>query len=245
MGKYAIYDQDLLLDGDDAPYVLRVRDAPIEEKPHDKLQRLGPGNLNVAELVAIILGAGTYEEETMTMSRRIITEYGEKAIVSEKDPQRLATTLSIPIDKAQQVVAVTEFGRRMFATHAGKPIFIRSAHQAFQHIKHIGHLSKEQLRGLYLNSRHELVYEEIISVGSLTANIVHPREVFLPAIKHGAVAVIIAHNHPSGITDATAADLAATSQLRAAGQLLGIELLDHIVVAGDEYKSIMDAHDAR
>jgi len=244
MVQYTLHDQDILF-GNETSYVLRVRDLPIEEKPREKLQRLGPSNLSIAELVAIILGVGTRKEEVMAMSRRIITEYGEKAIVSETDPIRLANTLSIPVGKAQQIIATTEFGRRMFATHAGKPVFIRSAVQAFQHVRHIGHLPKEQLRGLYLNSRHELVHEELISIGSLTANIVHPREVFLPAINRGAVAVIIAHNHPSGITDPTDADLSATAQLRAAGHLLGIELLDHIIVAGDEYKSIMDGHDAR
>lgn len=240
MSQYMLHDHDLLF-GADTQYILRVRDLPIEDKPREKLQRLGPSNLSIAELVAIILGVGTRKEEVMAMSRRIIAEYGEKAIISETDPRRLADTLSIPIGKAQQIIATTEFGRRMFATHAGKPVFIRSASQAFQHVSHIGHLPKEQLRGLYLNSRHELVYEEIISIGSLTANIVHPREVFLPAISRGAVAVIIAHNHPSGIPEPTEADISVTTQLRAAGNLLGIDLLDHIIVAGDEYKSLMDA----
>lgn len=244
MGQYALHDHDLVL-GNDTPYILRVRDLPLEEKPREKLQRLGPANLSIAELVAIILGVGTRKEEVMEMSRRIISEYGEKAIVTETSPTRLADTLGIPIGKAQQIIASIEFGRRMFATQAGKPVFIRTASQAFEHIRHIGHLPKEQLRGLYLNSRHELVHEEIISLGSLTANIVHPREVFLPAFSRGAVAVIIAHNHPSGSTVPTEADLSVTAQLRAAGHLLGIELLDHLVVARDEYQSIMDEHRAR
>lgn len=237
-----IHDQNLILGGE-APYVLRVRDLPLEEKPREKLQRLGPVNLSISELVAIILSVGTRKEDVMEMSRRIIGEYGEKAIVSETDPKRLADTLDIPLGKAQQIVASIEFGRRMFSTHAGKPIFIRSASQAFLHLKHIGHLPKEQLRGLYLNSRHELVHEELISVGTLTANIVHPREVFLPALSRGAVGVIIAHNHPSGSTLPTQADQQATMQLRAAGQLIGIELLDHIIIAEDEYLSIIGVSD--
>ncbi len=243
MPQYTLHDHDLLLDNETS-YVLRVRDLPIEDKPREKLQRLGPSNLSIAELVAIILGVGTRKEEVMEMSRRIITEYGEKAIVSETDPRRLADTLAVPIGKAQQIIASIEFGRRMFATRAGKPVFIRTTTQAFEHVGHIGHLSKEQLRGLYLNSRHELIHEEIISVGSLTANIVHPREVFMPALSKGAVAVIIAHNHPSGSTEATEADISVTIQLRAAGNLLGIELLDHLIVAGDTFKSVMDAHNA-
>jgi DNA repair protein RadC len=243
MGQYALHDQDLLL-GNDTPYVLRIRDLPLNEKPREKLQQLGPGGLSIAELVAVILGVGTRNEDVIHMSHRIISEYGEKAIINEMNPERLADILSIPIGKAQQIVASCELGRRMFATSAGKPVFIRNAGQAFQHVAHIGHLPKEQLRGLYLNSRHELVHEEVISIGSLTSNIAHPREVFLPALSRGAVAVIIAHNHPSGVAIPTDADRTVTFQLAAAGQVLGIELLDHIIVAGETFKSCLEIPDA-
>jgi len=90
-----------------------------------------------------------------------------------------------------------------------------------------------------LNSRHEVIHEEIISIGSLTANIVHPREVFSPAIEHSAVAVIIAHNHPSGSLAPTLSDIEVTQQLVKAGQLLGIEMLDHLIIADTSYRSII------
>ena len=102
-------------------------------------------------------------------------------------------------------------------------------------------LHKEQLRGLYFNSRYQLIHEETISVGSLTANIVHPREVFQPALERGAVAVIVAHNHPSGDTQPTIADREVTHQLQAAGAILGIELLDHLIITRDTYKSLLEA----
>lgn len=235
---YALRDRDLMLS--ETPYVLKFRDLPLDEKPRERLQQLGPGSLSIAELVAIILSVGTRKEDVMAMARRIVSEYGEKAIVNETDPTRLAEALAIPVGKAQQIIACTEFGRRMFATDGGKPIFIRTASQAFEHVSHIGTLAKEQLRGLYLNSRHELIHEEIISIGSLTANIVHPREVFQPAIMRGAVAVIIAHNHPSGSAEPTEADRTVTIQLRAAGQLLGIDLLDHLIIAKKQFKSVME-----
>ena len=116
-------------------------------------------------------------------------------------------------------------------------MFVRTAAQAFEHLKGMGHLQKEQLRGLYLNSRFQVIHEEIISIGSLTANIVHPREVFQPALEYGAVAVIVAHNHPSGFLEPTEADIEATDQLFEAGRVLGVELLDHLIIAGDTYKS--------
>lgn len=101
-------------------------------------------------------------------------------------------------------------------------------------------MKKEQLRGLYLNSRYQVIHEEVISVGSLTANIVHPREVFQPAIEYGAVAVVLAHNHPSGSLEATPADMEATDRLVEAGTMLGIDVLDHLVIAGNKFASIIN-----
>lgn len=234
---YELVDTDVITGEGETRYVLRVRDLPVEDKPREKLLQLGPGELSHAELVAVLLGVGTRKEEVLTMANRIIREYGERAIISEKDPARLAGTLDIPLAKACQIVASFELGRRAYQNKAGKPVFLRTAAQAFEHLEGMAHLQKEQLRGLYLNSRFQLVHEEIISIGSLTANIVHPREVFQPALEHGAAAVIVAHNHPSGSLEPTAADREVTSQLVQAGRVLGIELLDHLVVAGDEYRS--------
>ena len=234
---YELVDTDTVTGEGDTRYVLRVRDLPIEDKPREKLLQLGPGELSHAELVAVLLGVGTRKEEVLAMSHRIIREYGERAIIGEKDPARLAETLDIPLAKACQIVASFELGRRAYQSKGGKPVFIRTAAQAFEHLKGMAHLQKEQLRGLYLNSRFQLIHEEVISIGSLTANIVHPREVFQPALEYGAVAVIVAHNHPSGSLEPTSADHAVTAQLVQAGKVLGVELLDHLIVAGDEYRS--------
>jgi DNA repair protein RadC len=140
--------------------------------------------------------------------------------------------------KACELIAAFELGRRFFANQAGRAVYVRNAGQAFEYLKSIGYSTKEQLRGLYLNSRYQVIHDEIISVGSLTANIVHPREVFRPAIEQGAVAVIIAHNHPSGNPEPTDEDIAVTNQLTAAGALLGIDLLDHLVIAGNTFVRI-------
>jgi DNA repair protein RadC len=107
----------------------------------------------------------------------------------------------------------------------------------------MGSNKKEQLRGLYLNSQYQVIHDEVISVGSLTANIVHPREVFQPAVEHGAIAIILAHNHPSGRLEPTTADIEITEQLISAGQVLGIDLLDHLVITTKRYVSIMEMVD--
>ncbi|HEX4662333.1 MAG TPA: DNA repair protein RadC [Candidatus Saccharimonadales bacterium] len=219
-------------------YVLRVKDLPSEEKPREKLLNFGPSSLSHAELMSILLGVGTKKEEVFTMATRILQEYGERMIVNETNPQRLSDSLGIPLAKACQIIASFELGRRFFEKRAGKPIFVRTSVQAFEHLRSMGDLQKEQLRGLYLNSRYRVIHEEVISIGSLTANIVHPREVFQPALTYGAVAIIIAHNHPSGSLSPTDADLEATNQLIAAGKILGIDLLDHLIIARNKFISI-------
>ena len=235
---YILRDTNMLLNEDDE-YVLCVKDLPEHDKPREKLLSVGPKNLDLSELVAILLGTGTKKEEVLSMSNRIIKEYGEKAIIHELDPKKLAGALDIPTTKACQIVVAFELGRRFFARSAGKPIFIRNSAQAYEHLKDIAHSKKEQLRGLYLNSRHELIHDEVISVGSMTANVVHPREVFQPAITHGAVACIIAHNHPSGDPEPTPPDEAITKQLMLAGDALGISLLDHLIIVPNKYISLV------
>lgn len=242
---YSIADNDLVIGEGDTQYILRVRDLPLEDKPREKLLATGPGSLTHAELIAVLLGVGTRKEEVLAMSHRILREYGERAIINEKNPSTLAESLDIPLAKACQIVASFELGRRFYQNKAGKPVFVRTAGQAFEHLKSMGHLQKEHLRGLYLNSRYEVIHEETVSIGSLTASIVHPREVFAPALEYGAVAVIVAHNHPSGSLEPTSDDLRTTGQLIKAGKVLGIDLLDHLIIAEDTFTSLIERnHDA-
>ncbi len=239
--RYQLQDTDSIMGEGDTRYVLKVKDLQSDEKPREKLLATGPSTLTMTELVAILLGVGTKKEEVLTMANRILKEYGERAIINETNPQRLADTLQIPAAKACQLIASFELGRRFYEKRAGKAVFISTAQQAFDYLQDMGTMKKEQLRGLYLNSRYQVIHEEVISVGSMTSNIVHPREVFQPAIEHGAVAVIIAHNHPSGRLDSTYADNEVTERLLYASKILGIDLLDHLVIAGTEFVSIIDS----
>src|SRR5665213_878437 len=240
---YSLEDRDLIFSEPQDGYVLRVRDMPDDMRPRERLIELGPTNLSVAELVAIIWGVGNRTEDVLAMARRTLKESGEKAISSELIPQRRAEAADIPLTKACQIVAGFELGRRFYANQAGRSVQVRNAKQAFQYLKDMSTSQKEQLRGLYLNSRYQVVHDEIISIGSLTSNIVHPREVFQPAIERGAVAIILAHNHPSGRLEPTIPDISITEQLVKAGDVLGIELLDHLILAAGRYTSVMECID--
>lgn len=243
---YAVKDNDLIFTETDKQYVLRVKDMPEDDRPRERMIKSGPADLSVAELVAILWGVGNRNEDVLAMAKRTLREYGEKAIASELRPQRLSESAEISLGKACQIVASLELGRRFYARQSsGRPVHIRNAKQSYQYLKDIANSQKEQLRGLYLNSRYRIVHDEVISIGSLTSNVVHPREVFQPAIERGAVAVILAHNHPSGQLEPTTADIHITEQLIAAGKVLGIELLDHLVITPGQYVSIMEMLDGK
>jgi len=239
--SYTLRDHDVIFDTRGVEYVLRVRDLPNKDRPREKLLAAGPASLTQAELVAVLWGVGTKNEDVLAMAKRALQEYGEKAMLRETKATHLADALNIPLTKACQLVAALELGRRTYATdRAGGPLQVRTAEQAYHFFKAIGNQSKEQLRGLYLDSQYQVVYDEVISIGSLTSNVVHPREVFQPAIAHGAVAAIIAHNHPSGILEPSVADIEVTRQLIAAGKILGIDLLDHLLITATGHKSILE-----
>lgn len=239
---YTVPDHDTLMHVSAAPYTLRVRDMPKADRPREKLLAAGAVNLTQSELLAVLWGVGTRSEEVSVMARRVLHEYGERALLHQARPDQLAKALDIPITKACQLAAALELGRRAYGTErGGEPTQVRTADQAYHYFKPMGALAKEQLHGLYLSSQYQVIHHEVVSIGSLTSNVVHPREVFQPAISRGAVAVIVAHNHPSGSLVPSDADIEVTRQLIGAGKILGIELLDHLIIIPQGYCSILEA----
>lgn len=221
-------------------YHLTIRDLPSEDKPREKLLNEGPAVLSFAELLAVFLNIGTKKEDILSLTSRISKEYGEKSLASAKDANKLSTDLDIPIGMSTRIVAAVEFGRRLFERNPNGARVIRTALDVFDYVKGMVDLPKEHLRGIYLNSHYQVIHDEIISIGTIDANIIHPREVFKPALQYSAVAVVLVHNHPSGELAPSDADKAVTKQLFEAGTLLGIELIDHVIVSRNGFASILN-----
>lgn len=236
--EYTHTDTDLFLDSNDREYVLRVHDLPKDNRPREKLIKQGPEALSLQELMAIILNTGNKTEGVLEMTNRIIREYGEKSIIEEKDAKRLSLELNIPITKACQIVVCGEIGRRFYEKNPSGFVTIRTAKDTYEYLRDMRYLPKENLRGLYLNSHNRIVHDEVISVGTMNSNLVHPREVFRPAIEYSAAAIVLAHNHPSNIVAPSSMDIEITQQLIAAGNILGIKILDHVIITKDTYMSI-------
>lgn len=219
--------------------IKRIRDMAEGEKPREKMLSQGIGSLSLAELLAVVLGVGTKKEEVFSMASRLLREYGEKAIAFQKDPKAISKDLNIPESKSCQIVACFELGRRLFQKKPGGLITIRNSAQAFAYLKDMSNLKKEQFRGLYLNNHYQLIHDEIISIGTIDSSLVHAREVFRPALEYGASAIILAHNHPSGVIKSSREDAEITNNLIEAGKILDIEILDHLIIGQNKYLSII------
>jgi len=222
----------------------KIKTIPVEKRPREKLIQSGPDILTDAELLAIVLNTGirkkNYYEDVLELSRRILKEYGERTIINQKNVEKLMKELGIPQVKACQIIACFELGKRFFKKDE-EEIYIRESKDAYNYLKDkIANIRKEQFRGLYLNSRNKLIHDEIISLGTLTTNLVHPREVFQPAIQHTAVAIVLAHNHPSGDPEPSNDDIKITQQIVKASKIINIEVLDHIIIGKNKYLSLKD-----
>ena len=239
MQTYAIFPNALFLDAKvGRDYILTIHDLPPEQKPREKLISQGSEALSIKELLAVVLGVGTAKEDVLELSSRLIRDYGEKSILAERNPKRLSKEMEIPIVKACMIVAVGELGRRFYdRSESGFPM-IRNAKDAYEYLVDMRALPKEHLRGLYLNSHNRIIRDEVISIGTINSNMIHPREVFRPAIESNAAAVVLAHNHPSGEVNPSEEDVRITKQVVEAGKILGIALLDHVIVTKDSFASI-------
>lgn len=210
--------------------------------PFERLLLYGPDSLKNQELMSIILRGLPADDRTCLepdqFTQRLIKEYGTKAISEERNPGRLAEVLGIPQSVACLIVAVFEMGRRFYAEPRGREPVIRGPEDCFNYLRDMGSLKKEHLRGLYLNVQSRLIHDEVISIGTLSRSVVHPREVFAPALEYAANSIILAHNHPSGDLTPSETDIAVTKQLAQAGSIMGIELLDHLIIGKEEYISL-------
>lgn len=222
-----------------------VRDLPPEERPRERLQKLGPESLSATELLAIILGRGVKGESVMIVSQKILSKFGSLEALKEVSLEDLREIKGLGPAKAAQIQACIEIARRINSVNTQirkqkiKKKQILSSLEAYKLVKtKIQSYSKEHFIVLSFDSNNRFIGIDTIAVGNLNANLVHPRETFEAAIRRHASKIIIAHNHPSGNTDPSKEDIEITRNLVEAGKVMDIEVLDHLII-GDGYKSIL------
>jgi DNA repair protein RadC len=224
----------------DSP-IYMLRDIPQSERPRERMLQQGAQALSSAELLAILLRTGTVAESAVRLAERILRESGSLRSLTDMRLEQLTSIKGVGPAKALQIQAGIELGRRLARTSNEERPVIRSPHDAADLLmEELRFLNKEHFVCLFLNTKNHVIGQETISVGSLNATVVHPREVFRPAIQRSSASIICAHNHPSGDPTPSTEDIELTSRLAEAGAIVGIELLDHLIIGDRKFISLKE-----
>ena len=230
-------------------YSFTVRDLPVEERPRERLAKFGAEALSAQELLALILGRGVRGESVMMTAQKLLSKFGSLQGVTEASLEELKQVNGIGMAKAAQIKACLEIGKR--ARVQSSSVQNKAAKKQNERItspQRVHELVKDRLRNyakehffvLSFDARNKLLGIDTISVGTLTASLVHPRETFEAAIRRHADHIIVAHNHPSQDLEPSQEDKDVTKLLAESGRVLGIALVDHCIVGTDAYISFKE-----
>jgi DNA repair protein RadC len=210
---------------------MRLKDQPVSERPRERLAEKGPDALSPAELIAILLRTGLKGVNVVEVSKQMLQKYGTLQNLARASVEELQSIKGVGPDKAVTLVAAFSLAQRMAKELNGEAPLLDNPQAVADWMRETTRLNeRETFRVLLLNTRRRLIEEVKIADGTLDTLLVHPREVFKPAIAANAAAVVLLHNHPSGDPTPSEADIKVTRDLIRAGQLLKIEVLDHVII---------------
>ncbi|HIE51577.1 MAG TPA: JAB domain-containing protein [Armatimonadetes bacterium] len=222
-------------------YHLTIKDLPEDLRPRERLLREGAEKLSDAELLAIVLRVGNEEETAVQLAERVLTEAGGLRYLSDRTPEELGAIKGIGPAKIAQIKGALELGRRLAAlTPEVRPRITSPQDAANLMMPRMRFLDKEHFIALLLNTKNEVIGEVTVSVGTLDMSVAHPREIFRAAIRRSSAGIVLLHNHPSGDPQPSSEDVQLTKQLVQAGNLLGIEVVDHLVIGDGRYVSLRE-----
>ncbi|GAA4854313.1 DNA repair protein RadC [Paenibacillus vulneris] len=220
---------------------MTLRDVPNEERPRERMMQYGAQALSNAELLAILLRTGTVQESAVHLAQRLLAQSGGLRSLVDMSLQQLTEIKGIGAAKGLQIQAGIELGRRLARSGMNEVVTVRSPEDVSGLLmEEMRYLQKEHFVCLFLNTKNHIIGQETLSMGSLNAAIVHPREVFRAAIKRSSASIICVHNHPSGDPTPSSEDVALTRRLMEAGEIIGIDVLDHIVIGDRRYVSLKE-----
>lgn len=221
-----------------------IKEWPESDRPREKLLEKGAETLSQAELLAIILrtGEASTGQSALDHGRTLMTRFEDSfRRLEEASIQDLCAIKGIGPAKAAQIKAALEIAKRFAQEEIKKGEQFRSSADVFNHYReHLGGLKKEEFHVLLLDAKNRKIKDVRVSEGSLTSSLVHPREVFNPVIRESAAAVILIHNHPSGDPLPSQEDLQITRRLREIGEVMGVQVLDHLIIGKGKYVSFVD-----
>ncbi|UCC16175.1 MAG: DNA repair protein RadC [Dehalococcoidales bacterium] len=217
-----------------------IHDLPVSERPRERLFNYGVENLSAQEILALLLGRGISGESVTVTSQRLLSQFGNLKGIADATIEELAQIKGIGPAKASQIKAAFELANRLEKTdESGKKPVVKTPEDVVSLIQNkLKGKKKEYFLVLCLDTRGKLIKTSEVSVGSLDSSIVHPREVFKEALTASAASVIFVHNHPSGEPEPSEDDIILTKRLVDAGNILGIEVLDHVITGHKDFRSL-------
>ena len=214
---------------------LRIKDMPLTLRPREKLFAIGANNLSEQELIAILLGTGSAKRNAISLGEDLIKKFPLRKLNGEF--HSLVNYPGVGKAKAARIAAALELGERLFSPASITQVTVNNASDVLMQVRDIADKRQEYLVVLYLNARHELIQKEVVAMGSLNSLRITPKEIFGHALQTPSAAIIVVHNHPSNDPSPSDDDIAFTKRIHEAGEVLGIPMIDHVIVAKSGYFS--------
>jgi DNA repair protein RadC len=235
-----------LFDPASMTYSLRIADIPISERPRERLMAVGAKNLTTAELIAILLGTGQGKGKlsAVGLGQYILQQLGQNqrdpmAVLRDINPQELMHIHGVGPAKATTILAAVELGKRAFQSRPTERTVIDSPAAASAALSHdLMWQTQERFAILLLDAKNQLVGTKVLTIGTATETLAHPRDIFREVIRQGATRAIVAHNHPTGSVEPSTEDIALTEQLLKGAQFLSIPILDHLILGDGNHQSL-------
>lgn len=221
-----------------------IKNWPEDERPRERLLRFGAGGLSTAQLLAVILRTGGEKKSALELGRELLEHFDGLKEIENISQAEMKEIKGMGAAKLAQIKAALELGRRLMSEGSkdgsGRPSF-KNSRDVFNYYrpKFYG-LKKERFLCAMLDTKNKVFKETIVSDGTLTSSLVHPREVFRSAIKEASASVLFVHNHPSGDPTPSKDDIAVTERLLETGKIIGIEVLDHVIISDNRYMSLFE-----
>jgi DNA repair protein RadC len=215
---------------------------PVEERPRERLVQFGPESLSLVELIAVLLGGGLRGEGALGLAFRLLERFGGLDGLARSSREEFQQVPGMGRARACQLAAALELGKRMGRTRPLPTTCISSpADVAALFMEQMRYLRQEHFKAAYLDTKHRVLKVETISIGSLNASVVHPREILRPAVATSAAAIVLVHNHPTGDPTPSSEDVAFTRRFAQCSELMGIKFLDHVIIGAGKYESLKEA----
>ena len=223
-------------------HIKTIKEIPLNDRPREKMAANGAAVLTDAELIAILLRTGTAEKSAIDIASEMTADGGlYKRLAGITRLNELTNIKGLGQAKAATVLAALEIGRRIASAKPIEKIHLSCPQDVAEFLMpRLRYAAKEQFVVILLNNKNKVIGTEVVSEGSLSSSIVHPREVFAPAILHHAAAIMVAHNHPSGDPKPSIEDEEVTRQLLRSGKVLGIPMIDHVIIGDGNYYSFLE-----